>query len=191
MRWRRWRLITNLLRPMKCTNWLLLAGNASRRCEFQFRQSPMIYNIMARVWLMRAYSRDYSRVHAAWCVCGIGYMRTVTRLRPQDTTSISKMRTVYSTLGLRRRNVVCARARRGRRIIPSGTILSMPNVYMRRRKKVACIKSLWSVIVKFLLIWQFWSFSSKSLSYASSFIFINIFYSLFYKICFDWLYRLH
>ena len=110
MRWRRWRqrlrLITNLLRPMKCINWLLLAGNASRCCEFQFRQSPMIYNIMARVWLTRAYSRDYSRVHAAWCVCGIDYMRTVTRLRSQGTTSIPKVHTVFSAPGPWRCNVV-------------------------------------------------------------------------------------
>lgn len=127
MRWRRWRqrlrLITNLLRPMKCINWLLLAGNASRRREFQFRQSPMIYNIMARVWLTRAYSRDYSRVHAAWCVCGIGYMRTVTRLRPQGTTSIPKVRTVFSALGTRRHNP----RRRLRKNAPRATYTSIGN----------------------------------------------------------------
>jgi len=43
---------------MKCINWLLLAGQRiSPPLEFQFRQSPMIYNIIARVWLTRTHSR--------------------------------------------------------------------------------------------------------------------------------------
>lgn len=51
---------------------------ASRRYEFQFRQSPMIYNIMARVLTdADLLARLFARIHRRFrCVCGDAYVHT-------------------------------------------------------------------------------------------------------------------